>query len=134
MRKLKLLFITCFLFLITSFGCNRGNENRVRIESNKEFDFLLIDSVFSKIRFIPLETKAECLIGSITLSNRENRVYVYNESGCFVRKLELPFHVESFAKTDEWQEKSKNPGVLEMFNTLKKTDLPNPVIVELKSI
>jgi len=107
-RKMKLLFLMSIL-IYSLFSCiNNKNEttesseiiknNRLNLKINGGLDNLLqVDSIFKDIEAIPLETRNECLITSITkalfykdkilLHDNAARLLVFNINGKFLYEI-----------------------------------------------
>ncbi|MCX6326526.1 MAG: 6-bladed beta-propeller [Bacteroidia bacterium] len=102
--KIKLLII-CLLFCFL-FSCvnekqnvnkiNKDNRINIKIEGNIN-NLLQIDSIFSDIRTMPLETKEECLITDIVkvlfhqdkmfLQDKAQRLFVFSTNGKFLYEI-----------------------------------------------
>lgn len=102
MKLFLILFVTTFVF----FSCNntntyKSNINRVRVVDiivDDDYDNILqIDSIFSDINAIKLETKNECLISSVNkvlfyndkiyILNGQENLFVFTNTGIFISEI-----------------------------------------------
>jgi hypothetical protein len=103
MKNFKLCYYTIFLLLV--IGCNNFKNNEVlqieKIDINEGFkkkEKLQLSSIAKEIKYIPLETKDECLIGSINKilffknllfikDDITKTLFIFDDNGKFVRKI-----------------------------------------------
>lgn len=74
----RLILIVVWLInvgLVSECGLKKPESARIKVP--EKFDHLLLSEVVDSIRYVPLETRADCLIGSVTkLLCVENRIYI----------------------------------------------------------
>ncbi|MGE5458374.1 MAG: 6-bladed beta-propeller [Methanococcaceae archaeon] len=91
-------FFLSFLVIYQSGSSQSGNENLIRLKADfAKTGSIKMSELFSEIRYIPLETNQECLIGSMNIpvfgkeiiikSHDNTSIFRFSEQGKFLNKI-----------------------------------------------